>query len=109
MFVVEPLATLCNFGSNAIILNAICRNPSAAVPRAALLLQVCANLLWLAFAALSSDIFLLLTALASLHMQLASLVLRLRATPPLRHLPEGQPIQSDASTDSLPAFPTTLQ
>lgn len=117
MFVVEPLATLCNFGSNAIILHAICRDPSAAVPRAALSLQVCANLLWLTFATLSRDVFLLLTALASLHMQLASLVLRLRVAPPLAPPPERsaersaerQPIQSDASTDSLPAFPTTPQ
>ena len=113
MFVVEPLATLCNFGSNAIILHAICRDPSAAVPRAALSLQVCANLLWLTFATLSRDVFLLLTALASLHMQLASLVLRLRVAPPLAPPPERsaerQPIQSDASTDSLPAFPTPPQ
>ena len=76
--VVEGIATACNLLANAFVLNDMCRDPDAPMPKRALALQMFANLAWITYAGLGHDAYLALTAATSFAMQCTSLVLRAR-------------------------------
>ena len=95
---VEPLATACNVLSNVVVLHTTCQDTTSPMPRAALALQVCANLSWFVHATITRDAYLGTTAFASLALQVSSLVLRC-------HWRRNTVIRLEPSCDELQRFP----
>lgn len=95
MEAIEPVATACNILANLVVMRAVCRSAEAPVPPLALSLQVGGNVAWCTYAILARDGYLLTTALTSLSLQVASLVMRVRKQPPRQAIPV------DSSRESL--------
>jgi len=97
----EPAATSATILSNCVVLYAVCVDPRSPVPIAALGLQVCANAAWVTFAALTHDVYLCTTALASLCLQITSLVLRQCRDGADKGRDHRRPIPGDRSREVL--------
>lgn len=96
---IEACATLLNLCANATLLYLVCSNPMRSTPRVVVGIQMGANLLWMSYAAIRGDAYLLITSCSSACMQAATSVLLARPRPQPRRTLR---IPQTASEEELP-------